>query len=212
MNSMSRTSCIGGFDVAMTGRHCWLVDCGGRRQLPSMRWRAQPDRADAELLARCHGPTVDVGCGPGRLAAALTARGVVALGVDTSMLAVQLTRQRGAAALRRDVFDPLPGEGRWRHALLVDGNLGIGGNPVDLLDRCAELISADGSVLLEVDPKVSGVRRCMATVEHDGGRSAPFRWALVGLDATADLASATGYTVSADWRCDNRAFVELTRM
>ena len=32
--------------------------------------------------------------------------------------------------LRRDLFAPLPGEGRWHHVLLADGNIGIGGDPV----------------------------------------------------------------------------------
>ena len=42
---------------------------------------------------------------------------------------------RGVAALLRDVFDPVPGEGRWETALLADGNIGIGGDPVALLER-----------------------------------------------------------------------------
>jgi SAM-dependent methyltransferase len=203
---------VNAFDIALAGRPCWLTDgSGGRLRLPIVWWRAEPDRADATLLDRCAGPTVDVGCGPGRLAAALTARGIVALGVDTSRLAVQLTRQRGAAALRRTVFERLPGEGRWRHVLLADGNIGIGGNPVDLLARCAELIGPAGSVLVEADPQGSGVRRCLATVEHDGGRSDPFRWALVGANAVTALAAATRLAVHARWRCDGRAFAELIR-
>ena len=39
----------------------------------------------------------------------------------------------GGPALRRSVFDPLPGEGRWGTALLLDGNIGIGGDPRALL-------------------------------------------------------------------------------
>jgi hypothetical protein len=48
-------------------------------QIP--RWCGRPDAADEELLQRCHGPVLDVGCGPGRLTIALTERGVQALGV-----------------------------------------------------------------------------------------------------------------------------------
>ena len=36
---------------------------------------------------------------------------------------------RGATVLQRDIFGPLPGEGRWGTALLFDGNVGIGGDP-----------------------------------------------------------------------------------
>lgn len=203
---------MSGFDVALAGERCWLVDSGGTRQpLPGLRWRAEPDRADASMLARCTGPTVDVGCGPGRLAAALSAAGVVALGVDTSPLAVRLTVDRGAIALRRNVFDRLPGEGRWRHVLLADTNIGIGGNPVDLLDRCAELVGPGGTVLVELDPAASGVRRCVAVVEHATGRGEPFRWAVVGADAVDGLAAAVGLTVTHSWRCDGRAFAELRK-
>ena len=48
------------------------------------RWIADADAVDLRLLDRCAGPTLDLGCGPGRLAAALAGRGVPALGVDVS--------------------------------------------------------------------------------------------------------------------------------
>ena len=56
----------------------------------------------------------------------LVQRGVPALGVDQSATAVALARRSGAPALRRDVFDPLPGTGRWHDVLLADGNVGLG--------------------------------------------------------------------------------------
>ena len=39
------------------------------------RWCAQADAADLSVLRRCEGAVLDVGCGPGRLVAALAARG-----------------------------------------------------------------------------------------------------------------------------------------
>ena len=93
------------------------------------RWCGPPDAADEELLRHCHGPVLDVGCGPGRLTVALTERGIPALGVDISGTAVARVRRAGATALHRSVFDPLPGEGRWATVLLADGNIGIGGQP-----------------------------------------------------------------------------------
>ncbi|HEY1823596.1 MAG TPA: class I SAM-dependent methyltransferase, partial [Trebonia sp.] len=102
------------------------------------RWCAPPDAADEELLRHCRGPVLDVGCGPGRLTIALTERGIPALGVDISQAAVARTRQAGAPALHRSVFDPLPGQGRWATVLLADGNIGIGGMPASLLHRCAQ--------------------------------------------------------------------------
>jgi len=51
--------------------------------------------------------------------------GVPALGIDQSATAVDLARRSGAPALRRDVFGPLPGAGRWSTVLLADGNVGM---------------------------------------------------------------------------------------
>ncbi len=70
------------------------------------------------------------GAGPGRLTAALARRRQVALGIDVVAEAVGQTRERGGSALHRDVYDTVPGEGRWHTALLADGNVGIGGDPV----------------------------------------------------------------------------------
>ncbi|HWC84137.1 MAG TPA: class I SAM-dependent methyltransferase [Pseudonocardiaceae bacterium] len=196
------------FDRALRGGpHCVLELAGGERIImPVARWRADPDAADELLLARCAGPTLDVGCGPGRLAAALTSRGVPTLGIDVSAVAVRQTRKRGAAALRRDVFDRLPGEGRWRHVLLADGNVGIGGDPRQLLRRIAELLDRRGSALVEVDPPGVGLRRQQARLATGTGW---FPWARLGADAIATQAAAAGFTPR--WRAEyaGRWFVEL---
>jgi SAM-dependent methyltransferase len=81
------------------------------------RWCGPPDGADEELLRRCRGPVLDIGCGPGRLTIALAERGIPVLGVDISGTAVARIRRAGASALHRSVFDPLPGQGRWVTAL-----------------------------------------------------------------------------------------------
>ncbi|SCE54965.1 Methyltransferase domain-containing protein [Streptomyces sp. DfronAA-171] len=91
------------------------------------RWCAAADRADRAALDRCEGRVLDVGCGPGRLVAELAGRGRTALGVDVSEAAVAHTGRLGGRAVRRSVFEPLPGEGRWGTVLLMDGNIGIGG-------------------------------------------------------------------------------------
>lgn len=149
--------------------------------LPIERWRAAPQDGDALLLDHCSGPTLDVGCGPGRLTGELVRRGVVALGVDISPVAVRLTQANGAPAIRRDVFGRLPGEGRWRHVLLADRNVGIGGNPVRLLRRAGELLRVGGSALVEVDPPGSGLRR--EHVRISGSECGWFAWAWLGADA-----------------------------
>ena len=126
--------------------------CGSVVELHVDRWRAEADDVERELLDTLLDPVMDVGCGPGRIVAALAGAGRAALGVDVSDAAVAEARRRGAAALGRSVFAPLPGERRWASIVLFDGNIGIGGDPVVLLARVADLFAPDGVVLVEVDP------------------------------------------------------------
>ncbi|MBA8958099.1 SAM-dependent methyltransferase [Rhodococcus percolatus] len=144
---------------ASAGLPCWVRDARGtRRPLPVGRWMggdasSLSDRiADRVMLTGYHGATVDLGCGPGRLTAALVSAGVAALGVDSSFTAVQLTIRRGGLALHRDIFAPLPRSGHWDRVLLADGNIGIGGEPVRILRRARELLQTHGIVITEVDP------------------------------------------------------------
>lgn len=182
-------------------------------RLEVSRWRAAPDAADDTVLARCAGATLDIGCGPGRLVAALVRRGVPTLGIDVAGAAVRLTVEAGGAALRRSVFDPLPGEGRWTTALLVDGNIGIGGDPETLLARVAALLGPDGEAVVETDAQDPDVyERFAARVEDASGRGGtPFRWARVGAAALARAASGRGFEVRAQWGQGERQFVALGR-
>ncbi|MEV6830397.1 class I SAM-dependent methyltransferase [Amycolatopsis sp. NPDC051102] len=199
------------FDRGLLGQHCWLELASGERiELPVERWTA-PSEGDDVLLDACSGPTVDLGCGPGRLTAALAGRGVVALGVDSSRTAVALTRRRGGSALQRDIFDRLPGEGRWRHALLADGNIGIGGDPAALLRRTARLIAADGDVLVELDPPGRGLRHERVRLRPGHADVAWFTWAWVGVDAIAEVALRAGLRVDWTTRHDHRWFARLER-
>ena len=100
---------------------------------------------DEALLERCTGPTVDVGCGPGRLTTALAQRGVPSLGVDVSAAAVEMTLRRGGQAIHHDVFAPMPDATTWTHALLADGNIGIGGNPGAAAPADAPVAASEGS-------------------------------------------------------------------
>ena len=134
---------------------------GRRLGLDIARWLAPVDAADETVLARCVGPTLDVGCGPGRFVRALGVRGVPSLGVDIASTAVAMNVLRGDAALLRSVFARVPGEGRWPVVLVMDGNIGIGGDPRRLLARLADVAGADGRVLVEADPD----RSCDECVE-----------------------------------------------
>ncbi|QUQ69329.1 methyltransferase domain-containing protein [Kutzneria sp. CA-103260] len=200
------------FDPGLLGEHCWLECANGERvMLPVTRWRDDPDSADELLLAACLGPTLDVGCGPGRLVDALVRRGVIALGVDVSPVAVELTTARGAPALCRNVFDHIPGEGRWRHVLLADGNIGIGGDPVALLRRVRELLRPGGSVLTELDPPGTGLRRQQVRLSSVDGRGGWFDWARVGPDGLDRTAAEAGLDIRWLNERGGRWFAELQR-
>jgi SAM-dependent methyltransferase len=141
------------------------------------------------------GPVLDVGCGPGRFVVGLAHRGTVALGVDPAPAAVALCRSKGAPVLQKSVFDPLPGQGRWRTVLLADGNIGIGGDPERLLRRCRDLLADDGTVVVEVEPPScasAGWRPYRARLERGPACGPWFNWAVVGADAIAGLARAAG--------------------
>jgi SAM-dependent methyltransferase len=179
------------------------------RQLVPGDWCADRTPGDASLLARCCGPTLDIGCGPGRLVAALTARGVAALGVDVSAEAVRQARRRGAAAQRACVFGPLAGEGEWRHALLVDGNIGIGGDPQRLLARCRQLLSPGGDILVEVDPPGAGSWRGQVALRHRDRVSTPFPWAAVAADDLDGPVRAAALSIVERWTEARRWFARL---
>jgi SAM-dependent methyltransferase len=161
------------------------------------RWHDPATDEESDLLDTVDGPVIDLGCGPGRLVVHLASQRVPALGIDSSPSAIALARMRGATVLQRDIFGPLPGEGRWGTALLFDGNVGIGGDPAGLLRRCRHLTGGRGEVVAEVQPPGTGWRRLTAWFERDGRRSQSFAWAVVGADAIAGLARKAGFEVAA---------------
>jgi SAM-dependent methyltransferase len=179
------------YDRALGGERCWIRhEDGELRALPAHRWSGAqcPDSSsgdafdevfDEAVTQMCIGPTIELGCGPGRLVARLIRRGVPALGIDRSATAIRLAGRGGAPALLGDVFEPLPGMGRWQTVLLVDGNVGLGG-------RCVAEFNAESI----------GIRSRWVRLEsaHDVGPW--FRWASVGVDSAAVLAAQVGLSLT----------------
>jgi SAM-dependent methyltransferase len=202
------------FASALRGHVCLILDeDGASGLLPTEAWLRDADHVDEALLDLCHGPTVDIGCGPGRMAEVLARRGTPVLGIDIVPEAVRLSLGRGVASLQRDVFDAVPGEGRWETALLADGNIGIGGDPVALLERVRNLIAPTGRVVVELAPPGTGVHTRHVRLESEIGRSSPFPWTLVGTDAIAAVAGAAGLRPVSQHRLGARygAVLEVVR-
>jgi SAM-dependent methyltransferase len=173
---------------------------------------ARPASAhELALLTQLDGPVLDVGCGPGRLVAALTARGVPALGIDLAPLAVDLAVARAAPVLAHSVFDRVPGEGRWPTVLLFDGNIGIGGEPRDLLRRVAELLAPRGVAVVELEPPGVASRKSTARLDLGIGVTGWLPWARVSVDDAERLAAAAGLAMTrARWEGE-RWFAWLRR-
>jgi SAM-dependent methyltransferase len=201
------------YDRALTGERCWIRhDDGSVHGLPVHSWlgRRRSDRGfDSAIVRLCHGPTIDLGCGPGRLVVNLIARGVPALGVDQSATAVELARRSGAPALRRDLFGPLPGAGRWSTVLLADGNVGIGGDPRRVLRRARELLHSGGQCLAEFESEPGGIVAHWVRLESSRTVGPWFRWATVGIEGARQLADQVGLTVTDVRAIDHRRLATL---
>ncbi|MGI8728474.1 MAG: methyltransferase domain-containing protein [Solirubrobacteraceae bacterium] len=183
---------------------------GGRaRVLPIARWMGALTAADESVLQRATGPVLDIGCGPGRHVLALADRGVPALGLDSSPAAVRVACARGARATEGSVFDDVPDAGSWSSALLLDGNIGIGGDPVALLERVGELLAPDGCVLVELarPGTATGPRRMR--LEVPAAASPWFDWATVAAADIGPVASMSGLTVRERWSVGRRWFAAL---
>jgi len=191
-----------------------LVTTEGRLlHLNIAKFLNDPDDADQTVLDRCIAPVLDVGCGPGRFVQALSAQGRPALGVDIADVAVALTCQRGAAALQRDVFDALPGEGRWPTVLVLDGNIGIGGDVASLLNRLRRLLGPRSALFIEASTQVCGTDEVLDVrfLEQGVACGPTFRWARISADVLAVRAEQAGFAVTDQWSAGERDFLRLSR-
>jgi SAM-dependent methyltransferase len=198
-------------DAALHPRLMRFAD-GRIQPLPVHEWAGPVTAADETMLRRATGPVLDVGCGPGRLTAALHARGTDVLGLDLDGRIPVLARAAGAPLLLASVWDELPRSGRWGTVLLADGNVGIGGDPARLLRRLRGLLRPDGAVVVELQaageqPVPGGCAR--VRLEELGRRSSWFSWGVLAAPALPAAAAAAGLRVADRWSAAPREFASL---
>ena len=184
------------------------------RVLPTdaRRWLAPPPPEEELLLERVRGPALDVGCGPGRHVLALISRGISALGVELTPAAARIARHQGAPVMEGSVFDPVPRSGEWRTALLLDGNIGIGGEPLALLQRVGDLLAPDGRVLVELGAPGCGNQRQRVRLEVEESTGPWFPWTSLAADRIELLADKARLLVDDLWQGAGRWFAELSRL
>lgn len=189
----------------------WLRYSDGRTMVLDLpRWTAPASGADTELLARCDGPTLDIGCGPGRLTRALVSRGLDCLGVDVAPVAVDLARIGGTPVLHASIYDQVLDETRWASVLLADGNVGIGGDVPALLSRCRELLLPAGRVLVELDTPDETTRTVTVRIESSSGSTSSwFPWAHVSATDVHEVAAQAQLVVADAWQATGRWFADL---
>jgi SAM-dependent methyltransferase len=181
---------------------------GSRRRLPIGRWLGTPDAVEETVLARAVGPVLDVGCGAGRHVVALGARGVRAVGIEISGVAVAIARERGAEVIEGSIFTAVTTTA-WETALLLDGNIGIGGDATCLLRRAASLLAPRGRVLVELEPPTGAPGRRRVRLEGKGGVSHWMPWDFVGVGEVDAVAAGAGLLVEERWSAEGRWFAQL---
>jgi len=181
---------------------------GSRRLLPISRWLCRAPDDEERLLDRATGSVLDIGCGPGRHLAALGRRGVDATGIEVSRVAVAIARELGSEVIQGSVFD-VPVSGSWSTALLLDGNIGIGGDPERLLGRACELLGPGGQLLVELEGPGFETRAVNLRLEGPSDVSEWFPWAWVGTDAISSIGEAAGLQLTDIWSTRDRWFGQL---
>ncbi|MDQ6785143.1 MAG: class I SAM-dependent methyltransferase [Actinomycetota bacterium] len=186
-----------------------LVDDAGLVEADGEAWLGSASLDEREVLGRAEGPVLDVGCGPGRHLRALKSLGVDVLGIDVTPSMLETASRRGAPVLAASVFAPLPRMGQWQTALLLDGNSGLGGDPVRLFRRLRRVLSPTGRILADL---VTGRRAHsrQLRLRHGPQLGPGFAWAPLHIDDLAAAAEATHLDIIDVWHIGERWFCELT--
>lgn len=124
---------------------------------------------------------------------------------------MSLARTRGVRVRPISVFDEVPNAGSWATVLLLDGNVGIGGDPAALLARVRELLRPRGRAVVELEQQGVATHSGVVQFEVARGMIGWFPWCWVGVDDVGPLASETGFAVAGIEIRDGRPFAWLRR-
>lgn len=120
-----------------------------------------PTGVQREIAHRARGRILDVGCGAGRYALYLQARGHDVVGIDASPLAVEVCRQRGLEQAHALTLEQVgPSLGLFDTVLMLGNNFGLFGNRASarrLLKRLRRTVGIGGQIIAEtMDPYRTG--------------------------------------------------------
>jgi SAM-dependent methyltransferase len=184
---------------------------GRLHTLESDRWLGPADDVDLRVLARARGPVLDIGCGPGRHVEALSEQAVEVLGMDLTPDFVAAAQRQGRPVVLQSVFDPIPGGNRWQSALMLDGSVGIGGDPVTLLRRVDELLAPGGRAIVETAAPDERSGRGQMVIESEVGADFSFDWATLSVADAWHVARAACFSVTDVWEDTGRWFAQLDK-
>lgn len=111
--------------------------------------------------------------------------------------------------IKASVFEAVPREGWWGTALLLDGNVGIGGDVTALLRRASQLLEPGGRLLVETAAPDAETEETEVRVRYRGGVSGWFPWAWVTPLGLALCAQEAGLLLYEVFTADGRWFVRL---
>ncbi len=184
---------------------------GSVRELEVDRWLNDADAVDLRILGRVCGPVLDVGCGPGRHVEALTQREIQVLGMDLTPDFVAVAQRSQRPVILHSVFDPVPGGAQWNWVLMLDGSIGIGGDPAALLRRVGCLLAPGGQVLIETEPPEQRSERLTMVIQSETSRDSWFDWATVSASDVARVARAAHFVLADRWEDSGRWFAQLDK-